>query len=174
MYSTAAPHPLPPRPNGRQPKPVSPVDLATPADFEDLVRFLRMMREEIVCDDDLLISAIEALVNRHGGVAFVVRGDGREPIEASMGLCFVRVSPLSWAYRMQSVWNLVLPEKRARTGHLKSLLLAAKVLALRSGIPAVIDEWGAPDLPKNKLCSRHLSLVRVMFSTEVPPVAAVG
>jgi|SRR5215469_1396541 len=166
MYSTASPH-IVNRPNGRKPKPVSPVDLATSADFEDLVRFLKMMRDEIVCDDDdLLMAMIAALANRHGGVAFVVRGDGKEPIEASMGLYFARVSPLSRQYRMLSVWNLVLPEKRARTGHAKSLILSAKTLASQLGTPAIIDEWGSPDLPKNKLCSRHLSLVRVMFSTE--------
>jgi len=217
MHSTAA---SPTQARGRPrplPKPLSHVEIAEAGDFQDLVRFLQKMRDELVCDDDdLLIAMTAALVSKSGGMSLIVRGQKAAAIEASMGLRFARTAPLSRAYQIQCVWNLVLPEYRNKTGHARSLLMKAKEIAGQLGVPLYVEEtWGSPcyfeiipnrkwnndgqyqtgwvkaflrklgyvgerdlnepDLaiaqwenqhsPKIKLCSRHLDLVRVVFST---------
>jgi hypothetical protein len=155
-------------PRGHQPKPISEVSVAGLRDHDDLMRFLDQVRDELIVDDaDLLSEIAAALVSRNNGVAFIVRGQS-DPIEASLGLILTRMSPLSRRYQLLSAWNLVLPEHRRRSGHAKSLLIAAKAFAERMGMPIFFEEAGTPDSPKGKLCSRHLSLVRVVFSTTAP------
>lgn len=159
----------------KEPKPLSPVLIAQPQDLDGLINFLWKMRDELECDDaGLLIGMAYDLVHRTGGVAFIIKAP---KIEASLGLRIERTTPLSRHYLLRSVWNLVHPERRD-TGYARSLMVTAKDFAERLGHPILFEEvvpsrMSAPRPkkpieifgPKIKLCSRHLGLTKVVFTT---------
>lgn len=151
-------------PAQKQPRPLSPVVYATPADLDDLVWFLHEMRSEIeggLAEEDMMVAVASALVRKAGGgVALIVRGD--KGIEASMGLAFEKPL-LSRKPRLRVVWNCVLPEYRV-TGHAKSLLIRARELADSLGRQLLLEEFSPdPENGKVKLAGRHMTNAGQMF-----------
>lgn len=164
MLNLSAPTTIRGRPAQRPPRPFSVVDIATAADTDDLVWFLRSVADEIdggSAEDDLMVAYAKQLANRDGGMALIVRGP--RGIEASMGILFVRPL-LSRNYFLQTMWHRVLPEARL-TGHAKSLLVEARRYADRIGRRLVMIEYAeAIDAPTIRLCARHLSVAGAVFA----------
>jgi hypothetical protein len=168
-------------------RPLSRVMFAKPDDLPDLLRFLRLMHNEIEdgqVDEDTLSDVAEDLSKSKGGWALIIRGRqlGTEGVEASMGIHFYR-PPLAQRYRLICIWNLVAPPVRD-TGHAKSLLIAARALADTLHCPLWAVEPGDAHIgevlkhsnqmigtSRNRLFSRHLSQTAVVF---VHKPAAVG
>ncbi len=150
-------------PAQKLPRPLSDVSFAGPSDLDALLAFLDGVREEIdggQVEDGLIAQLARDLVNRVGGVAFVVRGtDG---IEASLGLRAEH--PLfSRSHYLRAVWNVVAPEARL-TGHARSLLVEGRKFADSLGRRLLIEEL-TPDTAagKTKLVARHLRQVGALF-----------
>ncbi len=150
-------------PAQKAPRPLSTVEYATPLDLDDLVWFLHAMREEIgdgQAEEDKLVALASAMVRSTGGVALIVRG--KTKIEASLGLVFNEPLLNSKRYFLVA-WNCVLPEARV-TGHAKSLLAKAKVLADQLQRPLLLEEFSPdPDSGKVKLAARHLKPFGQLF-----------
>lgn len=154
-------------PSYKPPRPLSPVEYARPVDLDDLVWFLRSVRDEIEggrVDDDLMVALATDLVRCKGGVALIVRG--QYGVEASLGLRFDRPE-LSRADHLRSVWNVVAPEARQSTGHARSLLLHARNFADSMRLPLIMEEY-TDDLAsgKAKLVARHLKTAGAVFLHE--------
>lgn len=154
-------------PTHRPPRPLSPVAYAQAHDLDDLVWFLRSVRDEIDggrVEDDLMVEWVRNLVHRVDGVAMIVRG--QYGVEASIGLKFDH--PLfSRAHHLRTVWNVVAPEARQTTGHARSLLVHARGFADSIGLPLVIEEF-TDDLEsgKAKLVARHMKTAGAVFLHE--------
>lgn len=164
---------LPRGPATRPPRPLSPVVCAQPQDLEDLVWFLRSVRDEIDggrVEDDLMVALADKLVRRYAGVALIVRG--AYGVEASLGMRFNRTE-FSRADHLRTVWNVVAPEARQSTGHARSMLIHARSFADTIGLPLVIEEY-SPDLEagKMKLLGRHLKTAGAVFLHEPQPLEA--
>lgn len=161
-------------PATKPPRPLSPVAYAQPQDLEDLVWFLRSVRDEIDggrVEDDLMVAVADRLVHRRDGVALIVRGP--YGVEASLGMEFDQPT-FSRAFHLSVCWNLVAPEMRQSTGHARSMLLQARAFADSIGLPLLIEEYGQ-DLEggKAKLVARHISPVGTLFMHRPPqPVEA--
>lgn len=128
---------------GRQPRPLSSVSHAGPADAEDLFRFLLGLRTQIGdgnVDDDVLADTVWKFATWQRGTAMIVRGD--RGIEASIGVK-VEPMPLSHECFLRSIWLVVAPEARL-SGHAKSLVVAARELSARLDRSLVIQEFGLP------------------------------
>jgi hypothetical protein len=161
-------------PYHKPPRPLSEVTPATPGDFRELVYFLLSVRDEIddgEIEEDLLVSLAHALTRREYGVCFIVRGP--TGIEGSLGILFERPR-LARAYRLRSVWNVVIPAARNTTGHAKSLLTAATEFSDGIGRKLLLDTCQPPhrikldkDLeqsPKARLCSRYMDTAGRIFA----------
>lgn len=147
----------------KPPRPLSPVHQAIPDDLENLVWFLREMLPEIgdgTADFERLVAWANAMVQRQGGVALIVRGDDR--IEASLGVVWENPI-LHRDMHMRVVWNCVLPEYR-NTGHAKSLIAQAKMIADGTGRPLFLEEFTPdPEAGKVKLARRHMTPLGQLF-----------
>lgn len=134
------------------PEPISVVEIATPDDGDALVLFLTQIQDELSGgrgDIEIACAYARAFAMRTGGAALVVRGhDHDRHIEASIGLLFYR-EPLERRYHIRSIWNNVIPAAR-RSGHAKSLLIAAKQFADGLHLDIFVRE-DAPDLKAAKL-----------------------
>jgi hypothetical protein len=161
-------------PATKPPRPLSPVAYAQPPDLEDLVWFLRSVRDEIDggrVEDDMMVALVERLVRREGGVAMIVRG--QYGVEASLGVRFDHPE-LSRAHYLRAVWNVVAPEARKSTGHARSMLLHARAFADSIGLPLLIEEY-SPDLEAGKLrlIGRHMKTAGAVFLHEPQPAEAI-
>ena len=151
------------------PRPFSHVETAEADDLDSLLWFLNSVKEEIDSghvEDDLLSELAARMVNRDGGIAFIVRSSLGRGIEASLGVIFERPL-LSRVYYLRSVWNVVAPEVRTTTGHAKSLLVAGNNFADGMG-RRIYVKADAPqfDAPKLRLCGRHMKPSAALFMHE--------
>lgn len=152
----------------RPPRPLTPIDVATPDDALDLFYFLRYLRWEIgdgLVDDEAMRLMVARMANRDEGVAFLVRGPGG--IEASLGIALERPW-WSTTHNLRVMWSIVAPEFRARGGHARSLLLRALEFSNRVGRPLVHAELADEmETPKIRLCHRvYKNPVGVLFRHE--------
>jgi DNA-binding MarR family transcriptional regulator len=156
----------------RPPRPLENVEVAAEADYDGLMVFLSEVRTEIgdgcAVDGLLLGDLARSLTRRDGGIVFVIKG--QRGIEGSLGIQFAR----PWytrQFRLQSVWNVVLPEFRGTTAHARSLLIEAQKFADRLGRALVLEELTqrlletkAIDDPKLRLCGRNLRPAGMIFA----------
>lgn len=151
-------------PPQKPPRPLSEVAYAGPGDLDDLIWFLRSVRDEIGdgrVEDTIMVQLAHDLTSRIDGIALIVRGT--LGVEASLGIRFQRPLLLS-THDLRVVWNVVTPELRRSTGHAKSLLIAARSLADRMGRRLLFEEFTPdPAAGKMRLLARHLQPAGAVF-----------